>query len=232
MTRFIGLFLAIGCWGVMGWCHAEAKDHPIAKSLTKKETPLQASSVRACAGEDLPGNWELIRFDSSYRFKKPAGSLFIPSSGVSVFGSGRRQIGPLALSHCGPSGQSVRGGTIGNELSRRAERSYRSQGEGARGACRNVDLPSRDARPWDGERRKCHARWRPDHDVTRGRWAAVVCAPPPKERCLAARCIGISGVLQAANRWKNGEECPMHSHVFRRGCHGRSESSLESAAGR
>jgi len=78
MTRLIGLLLVIGCWGVMGWCHAEAKDHPIAKSLTKKETPLQAGSVRTCAGEDLPGNWELIRFDSSYRFKNPQAPYLFP----------------------------------------------------------------------------------------------------------------------------------------------------------
>ena len=78
MARSIGLFLVTGCWVIMCWCPAEAKDHPIAKSLTKTWSTIQSGHARVCAGEDLLGNWELIRFESSYQFKKPRAPYLFP----------------------------------------------------------------------------------------------------------------------------------------------------------
>ena len=77
MTRSIGMLLVMGCWIVMGGWPAEAKDHPIAKSLIKTRS-LQAGSIRTCTGQDVLGNWELVRFDSSYRFRNPQAPYLFP----------------------------------------------------------------------------------------------------------------------------------------------------------
>lgn len=78
MSRSIGILLVMGCWAVMGWWPAEAKNHPIAKSLPKPGSSLQAGTARTCGGEDVLGNWELVRFDSSYRFRNPQAPYLFP----------------------------------------------------------------------------------------------------------------------------------------------------------
>jgi hypothetical protein len=78
MSRSTGIVLVMGCLAVMGSWPAEAKDHPIAKSLTKPGSSLQAGVARTCAGEDVLGNWELVRFDSSYRFRNPQAPYLFP----------------------------------------------------------------------------------------------------------------------------------------------------------
>jgi hypothetical protein len=78
MMRWIGVLLVMGCWTIMGWFPAEASDHSIAKSLTHSGTSVPVRHARACVGEDLQGNWELIRFDSSYRFKNQRAPYLYP----------------------------------------------------------------------------------------------------------------------------------------------------------
>ena len=49
----------------------EAKDHVAAKSLIATGSASRVNYARTCAGQDLLGNWQLMAFDSSYRFKNP-----------------------------------------------------------------------------------------------------------------------------------------------------------------
>lgn len=78
MTRWIGALIVAGCLGVMDWCPVEAKDRPVAKSLTRTGLAAQVNSSRACADNDLLGNWQLLAFDSSYRFRNPQAPYLFP----------------------------------------------------------------------------------------------------------------------------------------------------------
>ena len=78
MTRSIGIFLVMGCSAMMGWFPAEATDLPIATSWTKARVSFQAGAGRTCAGRDLLGNWKLVRFGSSYRFRNPQAPYLFP----------------------------------------------------------------------------------------------------------------------------------------------------------
>ncbi|MBP8154053.1 MAG: hypothetical protein KAX87_02115 [Nitrospira sp.] len=78
MARWLGVFVLAGCLGVAGWCPAEAKDHAVAKSLTRTGLATHGQFSRACAADDLPGNWQLVAFDSSYRFRNPQAPYLFP----------------------------------------------------------------------------------------------------------------------------------------------------------
>ncbi len=78
MTRWIGAFIVAGCVSAMGWCPVEAKDRSVAKSLTRTGLAAHGNSSRACAGHDLLGNWQLVAFDSSYRFRNPQAPYLFP----------------------------------------------------------------------------------------------------------------------------------------------------------
>ena len=78
MGRWLGVFLFAGCLGVVGWCPAEAKDHAVAKSLTRTGLAGHGQFSRACAADDLLGNWQLVAFDSSYRFRNPQAPYLFP----------------------------------------------------------------------------------------------------------------------------------------------------------
>ncbi len=78
MMPWIGLLVVMGCWTMMGWGSAEASDHPVAKSLAHSGTSVPVRPARACVGDDLLGNWDLIKFDSSYRFKNQRAPYLYP----------------------------------------------------------------------------------------------------------------------------------------------------------
>ena len=78
MARWLGAFVVAGCLGVAGWCPAEAKDHPAVKSLMRTGLATHGHSSRTCTGDDLPGNWHLVAFDSSYRFRNPQAPYLFP----------------------------------------------------------------------------------------------------------------------------------------------------------
>ena len=78
MTRWIGLLLVAGCVSMMSGRPAEAQDHSIAKSLIRTGSAIQAGNARACARRDLLGNWELVAFDSPYRFRNPQAPYLFP----------------------------------------------------------------------------------------------------------------------------------------------------------
>lgn len=78
MAGWLRAFVVAGCLGVVGLCPAEAKDHPVAKSMTRTGLVAHGQSSRACAGDDLLGNWQLVAFDSSYRFKNPQAPYLFP----------------------------------------------------------------------------------------------------------------------------------------------------------
>lgn len=78
MARWIGVCIVAGCLGVMSWCPVEAKDHAVAKSLPRTGLASHGQSSRACAADDLLGNWQLVAFDSSYRFRNPQAPYLFP----------------------------------------------------------------------------------------------------------------------------------------------------------
>lgn len=78
MARWLGVFLFAGCLGVAGWCPAEAKDHAVAKSLMRTGLAGHGQFSRACASDDVLGNWHLVAFDSSYRFRNPQAPYLFP----------------------------------------------------------------------------------------------------------------------------------------------------------
>ena len=78
MMRWMRALLVMGCWTAMGWYPVEATDHPTAKSLTKAGSSLDIRQTQPCTGEDVLGNWELVRFESSYRFKNPQAPYLYP----------------------------------------------------------------------------------------------------------------------------------------------------------
>ena len=78
MTRWIGMLVVVGWVSMMCGVSVEAKDHSIAKSLTRIGPAVQVGYARACAGRDLLGNWELVTFDSSYRFRNPQAPYLFP----------------------------------------------------------------------------------------------------------------------------------------------------------
>lgn len=78
MARWIWALLIGGCIGILGWGSADAKDRPAAKSLTRTVPTAQGNALRRCAGEDVLGNWSLVTFDSSYRFRNPQAPYLFP----------------------------------------------------------------------------------------------------------------------------------------------------------
>ncbi len=78
MARWRWALLIAGCATMIAVGLAEATDRPHAKSLTRPGLTAPASSSRSCTGEDLPGTWSLVTFDSSYRFKKPRAPYLFP----------------------------------------------------------------------------------------------------------------------------------------------------------
>lgn len=78
MTRWIGVLVVVGWGSVMNWGPVEAKDHSIARSLTRTGPVFQVGYARTCTGHDLLGNWQLVAFDSSYRFRNPQAPYLFP----------------------------------------------------------------------------------------------------------------------------------------------------------
>ena len=78
MARWIGALIVAGYLSMVGWCPAEAKDRPVAKSLTRTGSVAQGNPARTCVGEDVQGNWTLVTFDSSYRFRNPQAPYLFP----------------------------------------------------------------------------------------------------------------------------------------------------------
>ena len=69
MMRWMRILLVVGYWTLLGWLSADASDHLLAKSVTPEGASMPVRSARACSSEDLLGNWDLDKYDSSYRFK-------------------------------------------------------------------------------------------------------------------------------------------------------------------
>ncbi|MCE3224716.1 MAG: exported protein of unknown function [Nitrospira sp.] len=78
MTSWRGLLIVIGWMSMMNGNPLEAKDHPIAKFLPRIGPAYHAGDVRVCEGRDLPGDWHLVTFDSSYRFRNPQAPYLFP----------------------------------------------------------------------------------------------------------------------------------------------------------
>lgn len=78
MARWQWALLTACCASMLASGLAEATDRPHAKSLTRPGLTASASSSRSCTGEDLPGTWSLVTFDSSYRFKNPQAPYLFP----------------------------------------------------------------------------------------------------------------------------------------------------------
>ena len=78
MKRWLGVFAVAACLGGAWWCPVEAKDHAVAKSLPRIGLAGHGPSSRACAADDLLGNWQLVAFDSSYRFRNPQAPYLFP----------------------------------------------------------------------------------------------------------------------------------------------------------
>ncbi len=78
MKRWIGLLAVAGCVGVICDGPVEAKDRSMAKSLIRTGSAIQPGNARACARRDLLGNWELVAFDSPYRFRNPQAPYLYP----------------------------------------------------------------------------------------------------------------------------------------------------------
>ncbi len=78
MARWIWALLIGGCIGVLGWGPADAKDHSTAKSLTRTVPTAHGHALRSCAADDVLGNWSLVTFASSYRFRNPQAPYLFP----------------------------------------------------------------------------------------------------------------------------------------------------------
>ncbi|MDR4478575.1 MAG: hypothetical protein R3B37_02330 [Nitrospira sp.] len=78
MARWIGALLVASCASLMGWGPAEATDRSVAKALTRTGAGAQGRLSRACSGNDLLGNWQLVTFNSSYRFRHPQAPYLFP----------------------------------------------------------------------------------------------------------------------------------------------------------
>ncbi|MBX3369485.1 MAG: hypothetical protein KF793_03765 [Nitrospira sp.] len=78
MARWQWALLTACCSIMLASVSAEAKDRPHAKSLTRPALTVPASSLRSCTGEDLPGTWNLVTFNSSYGFKNPQAPYLFP----------------------------------------------------------------------------------------------------------------------------------------------------------
>ena len=78
MARWQWALLTACCSITLAFLSAEAKDRPHAKSLTRPALTVPASSLRSCTGEDLPGTWNLVTFNSSYGFKNPQAPYLFP----------------------------------------------------------------------------------------------------------------------------------------------------------
>ncbi len=78
MTRWSGWLVIAGCVSAMCGGPVEAKDHSVAKSLTRTGLAVPAGYARACARHDLLGNWDLVAFDSPYRFRNPQAPYLFP----------------------------------------------------------------------------------------------------------------------------------------------------------
>jgi len=71
--------LMVGASSVlMLWGAVEAKDRTVAKSLTRTGSAVHEERTRICADRDLLGNWRLVTFDSSYRFRNPRAPYLFP----------------------------------------------------------------------------------------------------------------------------------------------------------
>ena len=78
MARGRWELLIMGCASLIAGGLAEAKDRPHVKSLMPPGLTIPASSLRSCSGEDVLGNWNLLTFESSYRFKLPQAPYLFP----------------------------------------------------------------------------------------------------------------------------------------------------------
>lgn len=78
MKRWLGVSVMAACLTVAGWCPVEAKDHAVAKSLARTGFASLGQSSRACGADDLLGYWQLVAFDSSYRFRNPQAPYLFP----------------------------------------------------------------------------------------------------------------------------------------------------------
>lgn len=78
MTRWIGLLVVAGCVSLTCVGAVEAKDRSMAKSLARTGSAIQAGYAHACTRHDLLGNWELVAFDSPYRFRNPQAPYLFP----------------------------------------------------------------------------------------------------------------------------------------------------------
>ncbi|HQV10870.1 MAG TPA: hypothetical protein PKW52_06000 [Nitrospira sp.] len=78
MARWQWALLTACCAMILTSESAEATDRSHAKSLTRPGLTAPASYSRSCTGEDLPGIWSLVTFDSSYRFKNPQAPYLFP----------------------------------------------------------------------------------------------------------------------------------------------------------
>lgn len=78
MARWQRALLTACCSIMLASLSAQAQERPHAKSLMRPGLAAPASSLRPCTGDDLPGTWNLMTFDSSYGFKKPQAPYLFP----------------------------------------------------------------------------------------------------------------------------------------------------------
>jgi hypothetical protein len=78
MMRWMRILLVVGYWSLLGWLPADASDHLHAKSMNPDGVSMPVRSARACSSEDLLGSWDLVKYDSSYRFKNQRAPYLFP----------------------------------------------------------------------------------------------------------------------------------------------------------
>ncbi|MBX3236779.1 MAG: hypothetical protein KF814_11555 [Nitrospiraceae bacterium] len=78
MVRRIVLVTLLATWGVTVAASVEAADRSPAKALSKAYTLPQSNVARSCTSDDLLGSWQLVGFDSPYRFRDPRAPYLLP----------------------------------------------------------------------------------------------------------------------------------------------------------
>ncbi len=78
MARWQWALLTACCSIMLATGSTVASDRPHAKSFTRPGLPASVSSLRTCSTDDLLGTWNLVTFDSSYRFKDPQAPYLFP----------------------------------------------------------------------------------------------------------------------------------------------------------
>ncbi len=78
MVRRIIVMLMLATGGASLAASVEAADRLPVRALSKAYSMPQSSAARSCTSDDLLGNWQLVGFDSPYRFRDPRAPYLLP----------------------------------------------------------------------------------------------------------------------------------------------------------